>query len=147
MIRCGTHRGEIVQTHKSVEIGSGAKRKIIDYLIDDDALELIKQLSYNKTIGEIAVRNEVVLLTLLDKYCKAKGMSFEGQYFLSGFRYDALINGNILLEFDEQHHGKGKQKYIDAEKDKLAQENGFKIVRFGISDDIIDIILRVEKEM
>ena len=147
LIQSGTHRGTIIESHKLVEIGSGAKRRIIDYTIDDDALELIKQLSYNKTIGEIAVRNEVVLLSLLRKYCVAKGNSFEGQFLLSGFRYDALIGGRILLEFDEQHHGRGKQKYIDDEKNRIAQQNNFKIVRVGIRDDIIDIILKVEKEM
>lgn len=145
LINSGSYSGTIKKTSKTVSIGSGAKREIIDYLIDDDALNLIKQLSYNKIVGKPAVRNEIAILTLLKKYCDGKQIDFQMQYKLNNFKYDALINNNLLLEFDEQHHCRKKQQIIDLEKTNLAIEHGFYILRVGIKDDIIDIILKMEQ--
>lgn len=67
------------------------------------------------------------------------------QFRLDDFKYDALINDNLLLEFDEQHHCRKKQQKIDLEKTKVAKKCGYRILRVGIQDDIIDIILKMEK--
>lgn len=139
--------GVIKKTRRNVTIGSGAIREINDYLLDHDGLELIKKLSSSQKLNNIfSIRNESVVLQLIEKYCREKAIFFSFQYFLEEYRFDCIVGENILIEFDEPHHiWNTKQKIIDAKKEKIALLNGCKIFRIDLNMDIVDIILYIEK--
>jgi len=144
LIKSGIANGEIIPSTVDVKLGSGSIRSIVDYELDSRAIELIKKLSHNKLNNEISLRNETAILSLLKKYCKAKQLSFRFQYKLNGYRYDCCINNKVLIEFDESHHLASKrQMTIDACKDEVAENFNYTLVRFGIQQDIIEIILAI----
>jgi hypothetical protein len=132
--------GEIEDTHLIVDLGCGAKRKIKDYLLDDDALNLLSELSCSHKLNKVfSIRNEIAIISLLKKYCAIKKIPFKFQYKLGSYIYDCRIN-NFLLEFDEPHHKGSRQKTIDWNKDIVAKKNNYKIIRIELKDDIMDII-------
>jgi len=147
LINNGVECGNIKQTTKLVTLGSGSKRSIIDYELDIDAIKLLERISSHKLNKSIRLRNETVILTMVKKYCVLKGIPFNFQFRINEFTYDCCINNHILIEFDEQQHRRSIQKLIDEKKNKTSQLNGYELIRFNISHDIIDIIIELDKRM
>ena len=144
LIAHGTESGSIRPFMTNAKIGSGAVRAIKDYWLDDTAIELINKISQNKLGKKIALRNETVILTMIEKYCKAKKLKFAPQFPLGGFVYDCCVDGSALIEFDELHHSAKRQRKIDADKDLTAAGNNFTLHRFSVEHDIVDILLVLE---
>lgn len=141
-------KGIIRKTKREVEIGSGAKRKIIDFEFDKHAFLVIKELSNSYKLNNyFSIRNETIVLQLVEKYCKGKNIEFCFQYKIGSYCYDCVINKNILIEFDEPHHLKKRQKQIDLIKDEFAINNEYKILRVDLEMDIIDIVLFIEENV
>lgn len=72
------------------------------------------------------------------KYKKIKdfliflGESFEFEFNISPYIFDlCLIDKKILIEFDGVYHS-GKQLNIDEAKQKLAEDKGWKVIRFRV---------------
>ena len=147
LINSGTERGVILKTEKMAKIGRGAIRIVVDYELDSDAIDILQRISSYKLNKSIRLRNEAVVLTMLEKYCKLKAIPFDFQYELDGYKYDCLINGNVLMEFDEQQHTTKRQIVVDKEKNTTAKLGGYKMIRFDISNDIIDIICAVDEHI
>ena len=145
LINSGTEKGTITRITKLVSTGKNAKRNITDYEIDMDAVNLLERLSSYKLNKSIRLRNETVILTMVKKYCTLKKIPFVFQFRINEFRYDCCVNNNTLIEFDEQQHHHSKQIAIDERKNIAAQLNGFKLIRFNISHDIIDIIIELDR--
>ena len=65
----GAAQGSLSKCSRSVNIGSGAVRSVVDYRLDRDALELLGLLTTSfKLNGFFLARNETVLLGLLAKW-------------------------------------------------------------------------------
>jgi len=141
--------GEIIETRCTVRIGSGANRRIVDYLLDLEAVVLLKELcSSYKLNNFFSIRNETVVLQLVEKYCHKKHISFQYQFIVENRLFDCMVNDDILIEFDEPHHlYNTRQKVIDADKDIVAEVNGFSLYRVDLGMDIVDIILHLESAM
>lgn len=141
LINNGEYKGEITQTVKNVNTGKGAVRPLIDYLFDEYAFALIEKLANSYKINSYySIRNETTILSLLKKYCAYKGIDFEFQYRTGGYVFDCLIESSCLIEFDEPHHKRSRQSRKDILKDEYALKNGYKLFRFNIEHDIIDIL-------
>lgn len=136
------HEGRILGVTRSVKIGNGAIRKIADYDINDAARDLIKKIASNKKLHAwYTVSCETTILNLLKKYCVHKGIEYEHQFQLGEYFYDFKA-GNTLIEYDEpHHHSDSKQRAIDLQKDLYAKSRGYNVMRFGLDDDIVDIII------
>ena len=147
LINSGAERGTIVETKRVVKIGCGTNRFIVDFELDADAVDILNRISSNKQNKSIRTRNEAVILSMLEKYCKLKSIPFDFQFELNGYKYDCIVNKEILIEFDEQHHSRQRQKNIDEKKNLSAERGGYKMIRFDISNDIIDIICAVDKHI
>ena len=147
LINNGVGNGTIKRITKLVTIGSGAKRSIIDYELDMDAIKLLERISSHKLNKSIRLRNETIILTMVKKYCILKEIPFNFQFRINGFTYDCCVNNSILIEFDEQQHQRSGQTAIDEKKNIVAQLNGYELIRFNISHDIIDIIIELDKYM
>src|SRR5262249_25549816 len=133
-------------THKPVSLGSGATRNVIDYWMDSDALEIISEVASSyKLTKHYAVRNETVLLALLAKYCSLKGITFRFQFPVGNAVYDCLVGDCIVVEFDEPHHRYGRACRTDKAKDAVARSHGLQVLRFDLSNDIVDMIVQVEQ--
>jgi hypothetical protein len=52
--------------------------------------------------------------------------------------------GNILIEFDEPHHQGKRQRKVDLDKENIARKNNYKLFRFTLYNDIVDIIICIE---
>jgi very-short-patch-repair endonuclease len=149
IIRHKNLNGTIEKTSATVKIGSGATRKIVDYKLNQEAFELLKELcSGYKMTNSFTIRNESVVLQLVEKYCKANKIIFYYQFLLNNYRFDCMLGDKILLEFDEPHHYQNtRQARIDLEKEKVAKRNGFLIFRVTLDMDIVDIIVFIERNL
>lgn len=49
----------------------------------------------------------------------------------------ALLDVQVLVEFDGKYHGSAKQRVRDADKDKVAAEAGFKVVRRRVEQSTV----------
>ena len=136
---------DISKTTKTVEIGRHAKRDIVDYVIDDRTKNVILSFCPNKIHRVKPVRNETVVMGLLEKYFNAKGIEFEFQKHIGDYVADALVGGKIIIEHDEPYHTKVTIKKRDSKKDAFYTENGYKIFRCETDDDVVDIIIGIEK--
>lgn len=59
-----------------------------------------------------------------------QGRPHEFEFELGGYVFDlALLDTKVLVEFDGPYHEKGNQPQVDENKDQVAQEAGFLIVR------------------
>lgn len=59
-----------------------------------------------------------------------QGRDYEFEYGLGGYVFDlALKDTKVIVEFDGKAHNDPRQREIDAEKDVVAREAGFNIVR------------------
>ncbi|MCP4104299.1 MAG: DUF559 domain-containing protein [Desulfobacteraceae bacterium] len=141
--------GKIEKTSTIVDIGSGSKRKIVDYLLDKDALILLRELCSSFKLNNFySIRNETVVLQLIEKYCRKRDIDFEYQFPIEKYLFDCKIGNKILIEFDESHHKiNTRQKIIDHEKNTLAKTKGFNIYRVNIEMDIVDIIVYLENQL
>jgi len=144
IINNGLHAGVIKNSSKRARLAKGAIREIIDFNIDEQALDLIKNISGNKKLFDgRKITNEIQVLNLLRKYCENRGISFEFQFKLDNFFFDAKIE-NILIEFDEPHHADIRNVENDLIKSNYAKNKGFFVERFNCSHDIIDIIIKLK---
>jgi len=137
--------GRIVKTNTIVVVGYGAKRKITDYLIDIEGVSLLSELCSSFKLNNFySIRNETVVLQLVEKYCQKKDIDFQYQYRIGKFLFDCKVGNKILIEFDEPHHQDTRQKGIDNEKNTVAKAEGFSVYRVNVEMDIIDIITYLE---
>ena len=140
LINNGLERGSIVPAYAEVEIGSGAKRIIRDYDIDEEAENLIRKMASRfKAEFSYPIRNETALFGLLKKFCELNHIEHETQFKLGDFSYDFRYE-KTLIEFDEDHHKNKRQNNIDNIKNQMAIESGYEILRFTLDNDIIDIL-------
>jgi very-short-patch-repair endonuclease len=147
LINNGVESGFILDAKCTVNIGSGAVRIVDDYKLDEDAANLIKRLALSYKLGKsYSTRNETAILGLLQKYCVNKGYLHGFQYKLDKFIFDFRCE-NILIEFDEPHHQNKRQEKTDMEKEKVAVGNDYKLFRFTLQNDIVDIILCIEANL
>jgi very-short-patch-repair endonuclease len=77
------------------------------------------------------------------KYVKVKnlltflGENFEFEYSIPPYVFDlCLLDRKLFIEFDGAYHS-GKQLLIDAAKQKIAEKNGWKILRIKVSTNTI----------
>lgn len=141
--------GRIVETSIVVGTGKGAKREIVDYLLDADGVSVLSELCTSFKLNNFySIRNETVVLQLVEKYCQKKGVDFQYQYRLGGFIFDCKVGNNILIEFDESHHLDSiRQRRIDSEKNIVAKAEGFSLKRVDLEMDIADIIVYLESRL
>lgn len=146
IINSGEAVGIIVKTTYQAKLGSGSIRLIDDFELDDMAVDIIAKLSEHSKLHtrKLRMRNETILLGLLKKYCDGKNISFQFQAQKGSFRFDAMVERKILIEFDEPHHGLYNQGIIDDAKDEWAKANDYILLRFDLSMDIIDMIFSIE---
>ncbi|MFO1191538.1 MAG: hypothetical protein U1F00_05190 [Rhodoferax sp.] len=144
----GAATGSLAQCSRTVAIGSGAIRNIVDYRLDRDGVELLGLLSTSfKLNGFFLARNETVLLGLLAKWATGKGLIAKAQFRLGPYTFDLMIADKLLLEFDEPHHDSSRQQSVDVAKDIAAKSAGFETLRLGLSNDVVDAILAIESSL
>lgn len=144
LISNGVESGVIKEAECAINIGSGAIRLVEDYELDEQAVQLIKRLALAYKLGKShSTRNETAILGLLQKYCINKNYKYGFQFKLDNYIFDFQCE-NILIEFDEPHHENKRQQKIDADKDGVAKRNKYKLFRFTLYNDVIDIILCIE---
>jgi very-short-patch-repair endonuclease len=144
----GVERGVITKIKFPANIGGGATRYLTDYEFDANALDLIKRLANGFKINNcFSTTNETTLLQLLKKYCDYRGIKFTFQYQLGPFIYDCLIGDSLFIEFDEPHHNKKRQSVLDRQKTVYAEGFHYRIIRFDLNQDIVDMIIAIEKEL
>lgn len=146
LIAHGQHEGSIQDTERFVEIGYGARRRVIDYKLDAKAHQLvISMASAFKLVGHYPSRNETSILSFIERWCKAKNISFIAQSKeISGHVFDALVGGSVAIEFDEPHHLESRQSLRDANKDRQSNESGIHVLRIGLESNVIDVIVDIE---
>lgn len=148
LILNGIECGSITECKKSVSIGSGTQRGIIDYSLDVSALNLVKQLAHSfKTNGFYHRRNETAIISMLKKHFLKRGIGFEEQKHIGVFKVDAFIGNSVILEFDEPHHHRSRQKEKDREKDLYLSSEGYVVSRATLDQDVIDIINMIEEKL
>lgn len=136
------------KTTKEVKIGSGAVRKVLDYELNDNDIELIRLLTgTNKPTSPYKIRNETILISLLKKYYQSRNISVIFQYRLGTYRFDCLVGDNLLFEFDEPPHAQHHNKVKDDVKSDFAISGKYQVVRATLSDDIIDIVIRINNKL
>ena len=70
----------------------------------------------------------------LDALEKLFGTKFERQFELGGRFFDGR-DGNLLIEVDgKRYHILPKQQKVDVLKNKIAEDNGYTLIRFNISN-------------
>ncbi len=82
----------------------------------------------------IASTAETLKLREAWKYAPLKealrGRPHEFEYPLEGYVFDlALFDVKILVEFDGPYHSWTEQRVVDADKERVANEHGFKVER------------------
>ena len=144
----GAAQGSLSKCSRSVNIGSGAVRSVVDYRLDRDALELLGLLTTSfKLNGFFLARNETVLLGLLAKWAAGRGLAVKAQFRLKQYYFDLMIANRILLEFDEPHHLSSRQVSVDVAKESAAMQAGFETLRLGLAVDVVDAILEIESRL
>lgn len=149
IINSGIRLGMIVESKIEVNTGKGAIRKINNYIVDENAYKIIKELSLSyKTSNFYSFRNETLILSLIKKYFNSKNIEFIFQKRIHPFVFDALVGNTILVEFDEIHHQNSKKQIsIDSKKNAIASVNGYKIIRLNLDMDIIDCIITINNQL
>lgn len=80
-----------------------------------------KELCKNPTKSEWGLR----------RYLQRKGIKFKFQKILGNFIYDFFFkNRRLIIELDGGYHSSDRQTIKDLEKEKYANECGFKLLRF-----------------
>lgn len=136
---------QVVKTAKKVMTGKNTAKTIVDYLIDEKTKDFLLERCTSKLCKIKPMHNETIILGLLKKYFSAKGIKFDFQKEIEEFVADGLIGDKVVLEYDEPYHNCTAIMYKDARKDKVYKELGYKIFRCSLDDDIVDIILGIER--
>ena len=145
LVNNGSALGQLIVSSRLISIGRGAKRRVVDYKLDRNAVELLQLLSTSfKLNGFFIARNESVILGLLSKWATAKGLQATPQFCVGKYKFDLMLGDKVLVEFDEPHHRDARQQRVDTEKFNLATEAGYCLLRLDLSVDIVDAILMVE---
>lgn len=145
LVNNGSALGQLIVSSRLISIGRGAKRRVVDYKLDRNAVELLQLLSTSfKLNGFFIARNESVILGLLSKWATAKGLQATPQFCVGKYKFDLMLGDKVLVEFDEPHHRDARQQQVDTEKFNLAKEAGYCLLRLDLSADIVDAILMVE---
>jgi very-short-patch-repair endonuclease len=135
------------KTYKEIKLPRGATRKILDYNLTEDAKAFIEKMSAKPYSKSVITRNEIVIIEQIKRYYEYRNIKIQFQFKLARYRYDCKISDKILFEFDEPHHLNKRQTDVDRQKDKSAISNGYSIIRCDIYDDIIDIIIKIDKHL
>jgi very-short-patch-repair endonuclease len=133
---------DMVRSHIDVAIGSGASRTIDDWNISRKGVERVlrraavakpqarRELSRSWAHG---FRIEIEIGAVLIDFCEQAQLSIVHQRHVGNFRFDYLIGGCLLIEVDEvQHQLDVHQIRIDQQKDAVAAQHGFKLLRVHI---------------
>ncbi|MCK9477700.1 MAG: hypothetical protein M0R46_17440 [Candidatus Muirbacterium halophilum] len=120
--------------------------------ISDSVLVIYKRLCENfdeKTIKKMlrhgnSSNPEIEFYNVLNYFFKDE---LEKQYKLEGKYYDIKLSNNILIEFDGEYwHSMEKNIKNDKEKNKIAKENGFILIRVKDSESHnLEIIKKIIK--
>jgi len=79
---------------------------------------------------DILKKREAWKYDLLRTILERNGRKFEFEYPIGNFVFDlALLDANILVEFDGEYHSGAAQRERDQRKDAVAKEHGFIVVR------------------
>src|SRR5690606_33303397 len=121
---------------------------VIDYKLDKIAEKLIIELASSYKLNKFfKIRNETVVIQLIEKYCLENKLDFKFQFNLENYKFDCKVDDLILIEIDEPHHNNKRQREIDYKKDSIAKQNGFSLLRVNLDMDIIDIICYIENKL
>ncbi len=130
LVKNNLKEGYFKKTKVDVFIGSGAKRKIVDYLLDEKAFNLVCEMAQSYKLNKShLLRNETLILSQLKKYCNLKKIKFEFQYQLGQYFFDCKKEKKVLIN--------------DKKKNEIAEENNYKLLRFTLKDNIVDIIYKI----
>lgn len=90
--------------------------------------------------SETLKKREAWKYAALEKFLRERGDDFEFEYNLDVYIFDlAFPTRKILVEFDGPDHHNETQQLLDAEKNRIAQVNGFILVRRPVSSvSVID---------
>lgn len=62
-----------------------------------------------------------------------EGRAFEFEFVVSPFIFDLVLHDKkLLIEFDGPHHSTSRHQSYDAEKDRLAKQHGFQVIRIPV---------------
>jgi hypothetical protein len=136
---------DIIQTSKSVQIGSGAIREVEDWKLSSLALErVLSRIASHKpmAVRELRKRSdsrfriEIDIGATLFDFCGAAGLPVASQVRLKNYLFDFCIDNRLLIEVDELHHRiNPRNQKTDAIKTALAAEYGYKLFRISIPVD------------
>ena len=59
-----------------------------------------------------------------------KGVPFQTEYRIAGFRVDIYITPNLIIEVDGDSHQRQRRQAKDAWKDAVLRKHGFTVLRF-----------------
>ncbi|MGK7900991.1 MAG: hypothetical protein AB4352_06185 [Hormoscilla sp.] len=141
--------GKIEKIVSIAKIGSGASRNIVNYKLDREAVSILQQLcSSYKLNNYFPIRNETVVIQLVEKYCHLNEIGFQYQFRLDKYLFDCLVGEKILIEFDEPHHqSSNQQKKIDKRKEEIAMQHNLIVFRVTLDMDIIDLVVFIERTL
>ena len=89
-------------------------------------------------VDETLRRRELWKYKKLISFFEFKKENFKFEYNINDYVYDlALIERKIFIEFDAINHLHPQQMLIDNEKDKLAEEHGWKVIRKRVLSNTI----------
>lgn len=107
-----------------------------------------KLCSSYKLNNYFSIRNETVVIQLVEKYCDLNEICFQYQFRLDKYLFDCIVGEKILIEFDEPHHKYStQQKKIDKRKEEVANKNNFIVFRVTLDMDIIDLVVFIERNL
>lgn len=125
-----------------------AVKKLIDYELNDSDIDLLKKMcGSHKPTASYKLRSETIIISLLIKYYASKDVLVSFQYRLGDYIFDCAVGGEVLFEFDEAHHLNSRVIRNDLLKQEYAIRNGYKVVRATIQDDIVDVIVKINKHI
>ncbi len=129
--RIRRHKGFIFTTHKKIKTNGGKQMCLI-----------VDLESFKKTSHPIIYEDMIYYFLL--QVGNIKGEKVQRQFKLENRIFDFKI-GNILIEYDGDHHRVKKYQKIDAKKDLLAQKSGYRIFRIKKSKELISLFNLLNK--
>ena len=141
--------GMILKTTMTVPMPKTATKTIVDYVVDESGLKLLIELSNGFKLNNCyPIRNESVILQMVEKWCVKHEVSFVYQHRLGDFVFDCMVGNLVLIEFDEPHHTYNtRQKRIDMVKNTTANLAGYYLFRVDVEMDIVEIICYLEDQL
>lgn len=120
----------------------------MDYLLDESALSLLKLMAASfKMNGHHIARNEVAILGMVKKWADSKGRSAVSQAVIGPYFVDLLIDSNLVIEFDEPHHGEKGRVSADRARSDYLVDHGMDVLWFDLAADVVDITLCIEDKL